>query len=173
MKNNASRRSFIGKFITVSSGIILLPGRAKTQTPKTLPIDSKAVNEFVKVAHSDLNKVKELLQQYSHLLNASWDWGDGDFETAMGAAGHMGLKETANYLINQGARYDIFVMTMLGKTSQVKPIIEEYPHLIDCAGPHGFTLLHHAKQGGAEGAELFEYFQSKGLKETHRKVFNK
>ena len=173
MENNPSRRSFFGKFITVSSGIILLPGKSKLQTPKESPIDSIIVNEFVKVAHSDLNRVKELLQQYPHLLNSSWDWGNGDFETAMGAAGHMGLKETANYLIKLGARYDIFVMTMLGKTSQVKLIIEVYPHLIDCVGPHGFTLLHHAKQGGAEGAELVDYFQSKGLTETRRKVFTK
>jgi len=50
-----------------------------------------------------------MLAEYPLLLNSSWDWGGGDFETALGAAGHMGLKDTANFLISQGARVDIFV----------------------------------------------------------------
>jgi hypothetical protein len=174
MENNSTRRSFIGDVIKISSGIVLVPAITQAQDKPPVPaLDAAVVKEFVKVAHSDLNKIKEMLAQYPHLLNASWDWGDGDFETAIGAAGHMGLKDTANFLIENGARYDIFVMTMLGKTAQVKTMVEENPKLIDCIGPHGFTLLHHAKQGGKEAAELFAYFDSKGLKDTFRKTFKR
>jgi len=62
-----------------------------------------------------MEAVKKLLEETPGLLNASWDWGGGDFETAMGGAGHMGRADIAEYLINKGARMDIFVATMLGK----------------------------------------------------------
>lgn len=104
------------------------------------------------------------------LLNASWDWGGGDFETAIGAAGHMGLREEANYLLAKGARSDIFVLTMLGKTAIVKGMLADYPALLNSAGPHGFTLLHHAEKGGKEAEELFDFLQSLGLKDKHRKL---
>lgn len=96
--------------------------------------------------------------------------GAGDFETALGAAGHMGLKETANFLLSLGARADIFVLTMLGKTDIVKAILKDYPSLLNSKGPHGFTLLHHAEKGGKESEELVAHFQSLGLTETFIKL---
>jgi hypothetical protein len=48
---------------------------------------------------------------------------------------------------------------MPGKTELVKPVVEAYPGLLHAKGPHGFTLLHHAKAG----EELCSYLQSKGL----------
>ncbi len=164
----STRRAFISSVVVLTPGVALL-GQAQQDKPPAL--ESAIVNEFVRVAHNNFDRMKQLLEEYPTLLNASWDWGKGDFETAIGAAGHMGLKDFANYLIAAGARLDIFVLTMLGKTSIVKPLLETYPSLIESAGPHGFTLLHHAKQGGTEGEELFEYLQSKGLKDLHRKVF--
>lgn len=172
MVKNFSRRKFLGNITQSSVGLLVLPTLLVSATPlDPTALDAKLVKEFVTIAHKDFDKVKEMLATTPHLLNAAWDWGNGDFETAIGAAGHMGLKDMAHYLIEKGARYDIFVMTLLGKTAQVKAIIEDYPHLIDCIGPHGFTLLHHAEQGGKDSADLLEYFKSKGLKETHRPSF--
>ena len=54
------------------------------------PISAELVQEFVKVAHGNFDKLKELLNQQPNLLNAAWDWGNGDYETGMNAAGHMG-----------------------------------------------------------------------------------
>lgn len=54
---------------------------------------------------------------------------------------------------------------MLGKTNLVKPTLEAYPELVFAKGPHGFTLLHHAKMG--EAKELQDYLLEKGLKETY------
>ena len=42
-------------------------------------------------AHGDLQRSKELLELQPGLLNAAWDWGGGDFETALGGASHMEL----------------------------------------------------------------------------------
>ena len=168
-----SRKQFLSATFLVTTGSIVIPGFASAvQQEKPLPIPSETVREFVRVAHSDLEKVKEMLTAQPLLLNASWDWGGGDFETAIGAAGHMGLKDTANFLLDRGARTDIFVLTMLGKTGMVKSMLNDYPSLLNAAGPHGFTLLHHAEKGGKESEELFSYLQSLGLKEKHRKLFS-
>jgi ankyrin repeat protein len=167
MKNGSSRKDFLVKAIVLTTGIALTPKLIYAQDQdKPKPIDSKIVNEFVKIAHSDFDQVKEMLKQYPSLLNSSWDWGGGDFETALGAAGHMGRKDIANFLLSNGARADIFVLTMLGKTELVKGMLRDYPSLLNAKGPHGFTLLHHALKGGKESEELVDHFKSLGLKET-------
>jgi hypothetical protein len=50
------------------------------------------VQEFVRVGHFDLDRTKTLLAQGRGLLNSTWDWGGGDWETALGGAGHMAAK---------------------------------------------------------------------------------
>lgn len=47
----------------------------------------------VSAAHSDLDKVKDLVGKRPELANAAWDWGFGDYETAIGAASHMGRRD--------------------------------------------------------------------------------
>lgn len=171
MDRLTSRKNFLKKGLLLSAGISLSPNLAFSQAKETpSPIDPKIVNEFVKVAHSDFDKVKEMLKEYPLLLNASWDWGDGDFETAIGAAGHMGQKEMANFLMSLGARADIFVLTMLGKTDIVKGLLKAYPTLLNSQGPHGFTLLHHAQKGGKDAEKLLTHLQKLGLTETFVKL---
>lgn len=155
----------------LATGFAVAPEILNARQDKRFPIDPKIVEEFVRIAHSDFAKVKEMHTEYPLLLNAAWDWGGGDFETGIGAAGHMGLKDIANYLLDKGARADIFVLTMLGKTDMVKLMLKDYPILLNSLGPHGYTLLHHAEKGGKNSEELFDYLQSLGLKDTHRKLF--
>lgn len=166
------RRTFFSLTALPVSGILLSKRLvAQQQREKPPPINLEIVREFVRVAHSDLARVKELLTAHPLLLNSAWDWGGGDFETALGAAGHMGLKETANYLLDHGARSDIFVLTMLEKTGIVKTILQDFSAMLNAAGPHGLTLLHHAEKGGKEAEELHAFFKSKGLTEKFRKLF--
>lgn len=134
--------------------------------PKPPRIADDLVKGFVAAGHNDLVKVKAMLAEHPNLLYATWDWGGGDFETALEGAGHVGDAEIANYLIEQGARPNLFVLTMLGKTALVKQALEELPSLLNAKGPHGYTLLHHAKRGGDAAAELLAYLESKGLKEA-------
>jgi ankyrin repeat protein len=168
-----SRKKFLSAGLLMTTGSLVTRAAASIEPQeKPAPIAMEMVKEFVRLAHSDLGKVKEMLSAQPLLLNSSWDWGGGDFETALGAAGHMGLKEMAGYLLDKGARSDIFVLTMLGKTAIVKSMLYDFPALLNAAGPHGFTLLHHAEKGGKEGEELSEYLQSLGLKERHRKLYS-
>jgi len=110
------------------------------------------------------------VQEYPNLIYSKFDWGNGDFEAAIEGAGHVGNQEIASYLIDEGSRVTLFVLTMLGKTDLVKPILDAYPKLVFAYGPHGFTLLHHAKMGGVAAQPLYNYLQEKGLKETWVKI---
>jgi len=146
---------------------LLLFGQTTTgNKPKGDPLPAEKVKEFVGAGHNNLDKVKQLLREFPTLLYATWDWGGGDFETGLEGAGHVGSKEIANHLIGLGARTNLFVLTMLGKTQIVKAYLETYPQYLNARGPHGFTLLHHAQRGGDDSREILDYLQSRGLTET-------
>ncbi len=166
-----NRKKFLQNFSVGAGGLLLMPSAIIAQvTPKPDPLPAEKVKEFVGAGHNDLVKVKKLLEEFPGLLYATWDWGGGDFETAIEGAGHVGTKDVANYLIGQGARTNLFVLTMLGKTQIVKAYLDSYPEYLNAKGPHGFTLLHHAQRGGEDAKELQDYLQSKGLKETRVKL---
>ncbi|MDQ4123204.1 MAG: ankyrin repeat domain-containing protein [Acidobacteriota bacterium] len=118
------------------------------------------VNEFVIAGHGDLEKVKKLLAQEPNLINAAWDWGSGDWETALGGASHVGNKTIALYLLEKGARIDLFAAAMLGKLSIVKAAIEAFPENRKITGPHGITLLDHAKVGKEDAVAVVKYLES-------------
>ncbi len=162
------RTDFIKGFGLATTALIVAPNTILGQDDKPKAYQKDIVQQFVGAAHSNLDKVKELLEDLPNLIYSSHDWGGGDFETAIGAGGHVGHKAMVNYLIDKGARPTLHVMTMLGKTELVKPILETYPQLVNSLGPHGFTFLHHAKRGGKDAKELLAYFESKG--QTERKV---
>ena len=121
---------------------------------------TRLVEEFVQVAHTDLDRTRELLEQEPGLANATWDWGGGDFETALGAASHMGRKDIANYLLENDARLDLFAAAMLGKFEIVKSVLKAYPNAIHVPGPHNISLLDHAKFGGEDASAVHEFLQS-------------
>ena len=116
---------------------------------KRAALAPERVQEFVGKAHGDLARVQEMLQQEPNLLNAAWDWGGGDWETALGAAAHMGRKDIAEFLLAQGARIDVFAAAMLNKVEIVRAILADNPQARHAPGPHGIPLLAHAKAGEA------------------------
>ena len=170
------RKTFLHRAVIGSGGFIamplLLPAHASPdlKNPKADQLPPEKVKEFVIAGHGNFDKTKELLQQQPALLYATYDWGNGDFETALEGAGHTGNKEIANFLIDKGGRTNLFVLTMLGKTQIVKSFLETFPSYLMARGPHGLTLLHHAQKGGNDAKELLDYFQSLGLKETVMKL---
>ncbi|QHW32023.1 ankyrin repeat domain-containing protein [Paenibacillus rhizovicinus] len=117
------------------------------------------VKEFVGNAHGDLNRVEQLLEQEPGLLNAAWDWGGGDWETALGAAAHMGRRDIALFLLERGARMDLFAAAMLGKLEIVKAMIADQPELKNALGPHGIPLFVHAQAGGEEASGVVALLQ--------------
>ena len=116
--------------------------------------------DFVIYAHSELDMVKLLVDKYPVVLNATVDWGGGDWESGLGGASHMGRRDIALFLLEKGARIDIFAAAALGYLDVVKATLTANPGLIDAKGPHGIPLMVHAKQGGKEAEKVLEYLQS-------------
>ena len=159
------RKQFLQSVSLGATGL-LLPALSFTQAQAPDPLPAAVVKDFVIAGHGNFDKTKQMLAETPNLLYATHDWGKGDFETALEGAGHVGNKEIANWLIQQGARTNMFVLTMLGKTEIVKTFLETFPAYMNARGPHGFTLLHHAQKGGETSKELLDYLTGKGLKET-------
>lgn len=125
-------------------------------------IAPELVNQFVRDAHGDFDSVKKLLEKEPALVNSSWDWGGGDWETGLGAAAHMGRKDIAEFLLNKGARIDLFAAAMLGKLEIVQAVVNDNPAVVNEKGPHGIPLMTHAKKGGKESAAVVKFLQSVG-----------
>ena len=130
------------------------PGWKKPQVNRQL------VQDFVIYAHSDLGMVKRLLEKEPRLLNATMDWGEGDWETGLGGASHMGRRDIVEFLLAKGARIDTFCAAMMGQLEAVRTFLTFQPALIDAKGPHGFTLHFHAQVGGKEAENVLDYLQS-------------
>src|SRR5689334_17826261 len=89
-----SRRTFIGGLVATTAFApvrIFAQGEAFRGDRQALDL----VLEFVRVGHNNLARVKELVAQDPKLVLAAWDWGKGDWETALGGAGHIGNREIA------------------------------------------------------------------------------
>lgn len=128
--------------------------------PPALP--PELVNNFVREAHRSLDKVKELLNNTDALalVNATWDWGGGDYETALGAAAHVGQREIAEYLLDNGAHMTIYAAAMLGKLDIVKAILADNPKAIHYKGAHGIPLIAHAERGGELAKPVLDYLHT-------------
>jgi hypothetical protein len=141
------------------------PNNGNTQLPvqDVFPTQSpELVREMVLVAHFDLKRVKELVAARPTLARAAWDWGFGDWESALGAASHMGNRPIAEYLISQGARPSIFSAAMLGHLEVVKAFVAAQPHIQRIRGPHSISLLAHANAGGEAARPVFDFLQTLG-----------
>jgi hypothetical protein len=131
--------------------------------PEWLPMQDPAmVREMVTVSHFDAKRVRELVEQHPSLANASVDWGFGDWEDALGAAAHTGRREIAEVLLAHGARISVFAAAMLGQLAVVKALVAARPGVQRILGPHGITLMAHAKAGGPDAAAVVKYLEEAG-----------
>ena len=162
-----NRSEFLQKSVLSGAALVLPSLVARSQEPqRPAPIKLEIVKEFVTVAHGNFQRTQEMLENDHLLLHVSNDWGGGDYESAIEACGHTGNKEIANYLIGKGARYNIYLACMLGHLDTVKNVLTFSPQILNSKGPHGFTMLHHAKKGGESSKPVEAYLVSLGAKET-------
>ena len=129
--------------------------------PPVLPPDQ--VQATVSQAHRSLENVRKLVEETPLLANASWDWGGGDFETPLQAAAHTGGHAIAEYLLSKGARLDLYAAAMLGQLDFVKAVLALNPKAHEIPGPHGFTLLHCARQGGEAAKPVQDWLLAQGV----------
>ncbi len=159
----ALRRDFLLKSLTGLAGFGLMPGLARAADKEKL--NPEMVRDFVGASHRDLEKVKALYAQEPKLVFGNHDWGNGDFESAIEAAGHVGRRDIADFLIEKGARINFFTLCMLGELEVVQGILTRNPGMLNAKGPHGFTPLHHAIQGDEASAKVRTYLEGLGAKE--------
>lgn len=129
---------------------------------KPIKLDPELVREFVSKSHSDLDAVRKLFGRQPALVNAAWDWGFGDWETGLGAAAHTGQRTIAEFLLDSGARIDVFAATMLGYEGFLEAALEAQPAVHATPGPHGVPLLSHAVLGGDAAFACLELLLASG-----------
>jgi hypothetical protein len=124
--------------------------------------DPALVKDFVTAAHSNADRVRELVEQKPELAKSAWDWGFGDWESALGAASHMGRRDIADILTAAGARPNLFTHAMLGHLEVVKAAVAAQPGIQSIPGPHGISMLAHAKFGGEAAAGVLAWLTELG-----------
>ncbi len=157
-----TRKDFFTKSLVASSIIAAAPllgatestdqeispetGRGPGRGPRQ-PL--KQVLEFVQAGHRDLDKIKVMLEQAPGLIHARWDWGDGDWESALEGAAHMGRADIVCYLLSNGVRVDSFSAAMLGDAGTIQALMKLEPGIAHAKGPHGLPLMFYVGYGGS------------------------
>jgi hypothetical protein len=158
-----SSAAFVGLGVASTSRVLRVTAALGASFPRQ---DPDMVQEMVSVSHGNLTRVKQLVEAHPALARASFDWGFGDWEDALGAASHTGRYEIAELLIKNGARPTIFSAAMMGQLATVKAFTADSPGVQRVLGPHGITLLSHAKAGGDRARPVREYLESLGDADT-------
>jgi hypothetical protein len=167
-----SRRAFVSLTSGFSAfGLASLPRLASSQAPTATPFpaadafpaqDPAAVKELVGASHGNFARVKEIVEKQPAYARASVDWGFGDWETCIDAAAHVGNRPIAELLLIHGARPTIFSAAMMGQLDVVKAFIVAHPGIQKTYGPHGITLMSHARAGGKDAEAVVEYLKQVG-----------
>jgi hypothetical protein len=172
MAQRWSRRSLFGLVSGVSAlGVSFGATKAWGQEPASPPPaasdvfpaqDPALVRQAVGASHRDLKRVRELVERQPALARGAIDWGFGDWESCLDAASHVGNRPIADFLLANGARPTIFSAAMMGQLDVVKAFISARPGVQRTPGPHGLTLMWHARQGGPDAAAVVQYLTAVG-----------
>lgn len=130
-----------------------------------MTISEGAIREFVIAAHSDLEKVQEMLEAQPALLGVSHQWGPDDYEDGIGAAAHVGNREIAEFFLAQGVPGNICVLAMLGRADQVNEALHADPSQANARGAHGIPVMFHAAMSG--NIEVAEELKKYGCNEGY------
>ena len=112
------------------------------------PLDGDLVRDFILATHAKLGKVKAFYEKEPNLIRSSWDWGEGDWENGLEAAGHMGHRDIAEFLLSKGAAQTIFSAAMLGEEDIVEALLKADPESVNRVGVHGISLIYHVALSG-------------------------
>jgi hypothetical protein len=162
-----SRRLWIGASLATAAGAASLLAAdnaapatqpTKKKVDKGPPIEPALIKQFVGAGHADLDGVKQMLAERPSIVNGVWDWGGGDFETALGGAAHMGRPDIVRYLLDHNARMDLFAAAVLNRIDIIEAAVAALPQVHKVPGPHGISLMAHAKR--ADAVEVIRFLES-------------
>lgn len=117
----------------------------------TIAPTQEIIDQFVGNAHGNISVVRALISQYPSIVAANASWN----ETAIQAAAQTGQVEIVNYLLQQGAEYDICTAAMLGSRECIEDYLQEDAGLINGRGAHGIPIMYFpAIRGNIEIADF-------------------
>lgn len=125
----------------------------------TLP-DQETINQFIIRCHFDLAAVQAGLADYPALVHTHSSIPGAEDESPLGAAGHVGNRAIAEYLLAHGAELEFCAAVMLGMDDYVHSAVNADPALAASTGPHQIPALDHAAIGG--NAELARFLVAHG-----------
>jgi hypothetical protein len=128
--------------------------------------DPSLVKDAVGASHGNFARIRALVEAQPAMACASIDWGFGDWETCIDAASHVGNTPIADFLLAHGARPTIFSAAMMGQLDAVKAFVAARPGIQKTYGPHGITLMSHARAGGPDAAAVVQYLAGLGDADT-------
>src|SRR5258706_6687959 len=163
---NTTRRRFSVMRRADAAGVALAkPVPVRISDTAGIPqIAPELVKDWVGKAHErKIEVMEELLKREPNLIQSSWDWGNGDFESGLQAAAHTGSRDMALFLLERGARIDLFAVTMLGQLAMLQSAIDTFPGSLHVRGAHGIPLLSHAIVGNAPAKPVLDYLLAKGV----------
>jgi hypothetical protein len=139
---NTTRRAFSAILPAAAAGLVFAQ---KSDTADLVPIAPDLVKDWVGKAHERKIDVMEATAQaraepHSILLGlGQWRLGKRAASRA-----HTGSREMALFLLERGARVDLFAAAMLGQLAMLKSAIDTFPASLQVRGAHGIPLLSHA-----------------------------
>lgn len=166
-----SRRSFVSLTGLSTLAYSIAAPRAWAQAPPAPAVnaadvypgqDPALVKDVVGASHGNFARVREIVEKQPAYARASMDWGFGDWETCVDAAAHVGNKPIADFLLSHGARPTIFSAAMMGQLDTVKAFVAAQPGIQKTLGPHGITLMSHARAGGKDAEAVVAYLKQLG-----------
>ncbi|HLJ51440.1 MAG TPA: ankyrin repeat domain-containing protein [Bryobacteraceae bacterium] len=95
------------------------------------------INEFVRLSHADVDRVKHLARIAPGLVHGRATWDESGIE----AAAHMGLAPLARHLADLGAPVSICTATLLGLRDRVESLVKSDPNCVRERGAHDIALL--------------------------------
>lgn len=127
--------------------------------------EASKANAIVGASHARPDRVREMLREDPGLAKSSWDWGFGDWETAIGAASHTGQMEIIEILIAHGARPTLFTLATLDRVDALRDVLGGVRNTSDLEGPHSISLYRHAEVGKAHRVQ--EYLSEIGISDSN------
>ncbi len=127
-------------------------------TPENLDgIPQDFINEFARLSHFDVERVKHLAKLAPALVHgrATWD------ETAIEAASHMGLVPLAQFLADRGAAVSTCTATLLGLKDRVEALVKSDPACVRECGAHDIALVAYTAYG-EQRAEIADFLLRSG-----------
>jgi hypothetical protein len=76
----------------------------------------------------------------------------------------MGRRDIAAFLLDHGARIELFAAAMLDQLEIVKATLQAFPEMRNALGAHGIPLIAHAQAGGAQDVIRFLQESSTGTR---------